>query len=191
MRKRLTLLTAVVVASLIAAVAAWAGNPHFQRFNDPVLVYGGSVSGDRVARGFKGVGGLGGPRRSPRLRGRHRGRLGQGGRYYSPDRALRGGLRLRQRRRRRAKRCEQDHTRREPRASAVFPAAKNGKATGSLLTGPLPSSAQAAAAAGIHVPVRADARVRPRHLLQHGALGGRRRDHSAGHGPRLRLGTRR
>ena len=42
MRKRLTLLTAVVVASLIAVVAAWAGNPHFLRFNDPVLVYGGA-----------------------------------------------------------------------------------------------------------------------------------------------------
>ena len=42
MRKRLTLLTAVVVASLIAAVAAWAGNPHFLRFDDPELVYLGA-----------------------------------------------------------------------------------------------------------------------------------------------------
>ena len=37
-------------------------------------------------------------------------------------------------------------------ASAVFPAAKNGKATGSLLTGPLPSSAEAAAATGFKCP---------------------------------------
>ena len=64
-------------------------------------------------------------------------------------------------------------------ASALFPAAKNGKATGSLLTGPLPSSAAAAAATGFTLPVGAVARVRPGHLLQHGALGGRRRDHSA------------
>ena len=37
-------------------------------------------------------------------------------------------------------------------ASAVFPAAKNGRATGSLLTGPLPSSADAAAATGFACP---------------------------------------
>ena len=37
-------------------------------------------------------------------------------------------------------------------ASALFPAAKNGKATGSLLTGPLPSSAAAAAATGFTCP---------------------------------------
>ena len=42
MQKRLTLLAVVVVASLIAAVAAWAGNPHFLRFDDPTLVYGGA-----------------------------------------------------------------------------------------------------------------------------------------------------
>src|SRR5688500_10288511 len=45
MRKRLTLLTAVVVASLIAAAAAWAGFPNFQRYKEPVLVYGGSTAG--------------------------------------------------------------------------------------------------------------------------------------------------
>ncbi len=50
MRKRLTLLTAVVVASLIAAVAAWAGNPHFLRFSDPELVYSGaSATAAKVA----------------------------------------------------------------------------------------------------------------------------------------------
>ena len=48
MRKRLTLLTAVVVASLIAAVAAWAGNPHFLRFDDPELVYLGASAATRV-----------------------------------------------------------------------------------------------------------------------------------------------
>jgi hypothetical protein len=37
-------------------------------------------------------------------------------------------------------------------ASAEFPAARNGRATGSLLTGPLPSSAEAAAATGFSCP---------------------------------------
>ena len=50
MRKRLTLLTAVVVASLIAAVAAWAGNPHFLRFDDPELVYSGASAATRRRR---------------------------------------------------------------------------------------------------------------------------------------------
>ena len=50
MRKRLTLLTAVVVASSIAAVAAWAGNPHFLRFNDPQLVYGGVSAATTTAK---------------------------------------------------------------------------------------------------------------------------------------------
>jgi hypothetical protein len=36
--------------------------------------------------------------------------------------------------------------------SATFPAAKNGRATGSLLTGPLPSSAEAASANGFSCP---------------------------------------
>src|SRR5687767_123838 len=45
MRKRLTLLTAVVVASLIAAAAAWAGFPNFQRYKEPVLVYDSSTAG--------------------------------------------------------------------------------------------------------------------------------------------------
>ena len=45
MRKRLTLLTAVVVAGLIAAAAAWAGFPNFQRYKEPVLVYSGSTAG--------------------------------------------------------------------------------------------------------------------------------------------------
>ena len=37
-------------------------------------------------------------------------------------------------------------------ATADFPAARNGRATGSLLTGPLPSSADAAAATGFSCP---------------------------------------
>ena len=36
--------------------------------------------------------------------------------------------------------------------SAEFPAARNGRATGSLLTGPVPSAADAAAATGFAVP---------------------------------------
>ncbi len=141
MRKRLTLLTAVVVASLIAAVAAWAGAPHFSRFTEPVLVSGSSVA----------------PARSTRRRPKRRPtsvvsdprvfveeivvvavKEGVTTRLTAPFEAVyvcvNGGVRVPN---------AQNKTTLvgNLEASAVFPAAKNGKATGSLLTGPLPSAA--------------------------------------------------
>ena len=85
MRKRLTLLTAVVVASLIAAVAAWAGNPNFSRFKDPVLVYGDSASS---AARLQATTSTLEPQRSPRLRRRHRRRRHSRRRNDAPDRAV-------------------------------------------------------------------------------------------------------
>lgn len=148
MRKRLTLLTAVVVASLIAAVAAWAGNPHFLRFSDPELVYSGaSATAAKLAAASPA------DTSDPRVlieeivvAGVKEGVttsltapfeavyvcVNSGGNVPSaPNKTTLVG---------------------ELSTSATFPAARNGRATGSLLTGPLPSSAEAAAATGFRCP---------------------------------------
>ena len=156
MRKRLTLLTAVVVASLIAAVAAWAGNPHFLRFDDPELVYLGAsaatadatfkvtatataadstVTGDpRVLIDNIVVSGV---------------KEGVTVSLTAPFEAIyvcvNGGDNV-------PSAANKTTFVGELSATADFPAARNGRATGSLLTGPLPSSADAAAATGFSCP---------------------------------------
>lgn len=149
MRNRLTLLAAVAVASLIAAVAAWAGNPNFQRYLDPVLVYGNpgasalkagtstaasSVSDPRVFVGGIVVVGI---------------REGATTRLTAPFEAVyvcvNGGGNV-------PNAANKTVLVGQLQTSAVFPAAKNGKAQGSLLTDPLPSAAAAAAATGFSCP---------------------------------------
>jgi hypothetical protein len=154
MRKRLTLLTAVVVASLIAAVAAWAGNPHFLRFDDPALVYVGAsaatadatikataTAADSTATGdprvlidnivVSGV------------------KEGVTVSLTAPFEAIyvcvNGGDNV-------PSAANKTTFVGELSATADFPAARNGRATGSLLTGPLPSSTDAAAATGFSCP---------------------------------------
>jgi hypothetical protein len=151
MRKRLTLLMAIAVGSLAVAATAWAGFPHILRFTDPELVDGSSATGaaslaaaqasttsvvsdprvlveEIVVAGVKeGV--------TTRLTAPFEAVyvcVNGSGRVPSAENkvTLVGNL----------------------EASALFPAAKNGKATGSLLTGPLPSSAEAAAATGFSCP---------------------------------------
>ena len=151
MRKRLTLLTAVVVASLIAAVAAWAGAPHFQRFTDPVLVNGGSVSGAASLAASKASAASVVP--DPRVFVEEivvvSVKEGVTTRLTAPFEAVyvcvNGGGRV-------PSAVNKTTLVGNLESSAVFPAAKNGKATGSLLTGPLPSSAQAAATTGFRCP---------------------------------------
>ena len=151
MRKRLTLLTAVVVAGLIAAAAAWAGFPNFQRYKDPVLVYGGSTSGTpRLAAAAEAAAT---PFGDPRVFvdgivvvGIKEGVTTT---LTAPFEAkyvcVNGGRNVP---------SAQNKTTLvgELEASADFPAAKNGKAQGSLLTDPLPSGAEAAAATGFACP---------------------------------------
>ena len=151
MRKRLTLLTAVVVASLIAAVAAWAGAPHFSRFTEPVLVSGSSVA--RAASLATAKASAASVVSDPRVFVEEivvvAVKEGVTTRLTAPFEAVyvcvNGGVRVPN---------AQNKTTLvgNLEASAVFPAAKNGKATGSLLTGPLPSSAEAAAATGFTCP---------------------------------------
>lgn len=151
MRRRFILLMAIGVGSLAVAVTAWAGFPHIQRFKDPVLVDGSSVSGDSSLAAAKASSDSVVP--DPRVFveevvvvGVSEGAItrltapfeavyvcvNSGGNVPNADNktTLVGNL----------------------EASAVFPAAKNGKATGSLLTGPLPSAAEAAAATGFTCP---------------------------------------
>jgi hypothetical protein len=154
MRKRLTLLTAVVVASLIAAVAASAGNPHFLRFDNPELVYLGSsaatadstfnaaaTAADSTATG------------DPRVlidnivvSGVKEGvTVSLTAQFEAIYVCVNGGDNVPS--------AENKTTFvGELSATAEFPAARNGRATGSLLTGPLPSSAEAAAETGFSCP---------------------------------------
>jgi hypothetical protein len=149
MRKRLTLLTAVVVASLIAAVAAWAGNPHFLRFSDPELVYSGAASATEAKVAAASASDTSDPRvliAEIVVAGVKEGVTtsltapfeavyvcvnGGGNVPSAPNKTVLAG---------------------QLTTSADFPAARNGRATGSLLTGPLPSPAEAAATTGFSCP---------------------------------------
>jgi hypothetical protein len=150
MRKRLTLLTAVVVASLIAAVAAWAGNPHFLRFNDPELVYfGASAATAKATATAADSTATGDPRvliDDIVVAGVKEGVTTT---LTAPFEAIyvcvNGGDNV-------PSAANKVTFVGELSASAEFPAARNGRATGSLLTGPLPSAADAAAATGFSCP---------------------------------------
>ena len=151
MRKRLTLLTAVVVASLIAAVAAWAGFPNFQRYKEPVLVYDGSTAGTlRLAAATEAAAT---PFGDPRVfvDGIVVVGIKEGvtttltAPYEAVYVCVNGGSNVPS--------AENKVTLvGELETGAVFPAAKNGKAQGSLLTDPLPSAADAAAETGFACP---------------------------------------
>jgi hypothetical protein len=148
MRKRLILLTAVVAAGLIAAVAAWAGNPHFLRFNDPELVYFGASATAAKATAA-----------SPSATGDPRVLIdnivvvgvqeGVSTSLTAPFEAVyvcvNGGSNV-------PNAANKTILAGQLTTSSVFPASRNGRATGSLLTGPLPSVAEAAAATGFACP---------------------------------------
>lgn len=153
MRKRLTLLTAVVVASLIAAAAAWAGYPNFQRYKEPVLVYGGSTAGTLSLAAATAADADATPFGDPRVfvDGIVVVGIKEGvtttltAPYEAKYVCVNGGNNVPS--------AENKVTLvGELEASADFPAAKNGKAQGSLLTDPLPSAADAAAATGFACP---------------------------------------
>jgi hypothetical protein len=151
MRKRLTLLTAVVLAGLIAAVAAWAGNPNFLRYKEPVLVYGDSTAGSlRLAAATEADAS---PFGDPRVLvdgivvvGVREGAVTRlTAQYEAVYVCVNGGANV-------PSATNKTTLVGSLEASSVFPAAKNGKAEGSLLTGPLPSAADAAAANGFVCP---------------------------------------
>ena len=141
MRKRLTLLTGVVVASLIAAVAAWAGNPHFLRFDPPEIVNVAPAASAMVAAEASSTSA------DPRvlienivIAGVKEGVTSRLTAPYEAVYVCAGSV------------DHQTELIRTLTTEADFPAAKNGRATGSLLTDPLPTPAEAAAATGFVCP---------------------------------------
>ena len=150
-RRRLVPLVVVLLGGLTFAATAWAGFPNILRYQEPTLVYGGSTSDTLASAVTAGAGAtaFGDPRVfvdgivvvgikegvPTRLRAAYEAVyvcVNGGGQVPSASNktTLVGQL----------------------QASALFPAAKNGKAQGSLLTQPLPSAAEAAAQTGFACP---------------------------------------
>ena len=145
MRKRLILLALVAVAGLMAAAAAWAGFPNILRFKEPELVYGGTTSSALkiAATAAAETSSFGDPRVFVDGIVVVGVREGVSTQLTAPFEAVyvcvNGGGNVPS--------AENKTTLvGELQASAVFQAAKNGKAEGSLLTEPLPSAEEAAAA---------------------------------------------
>jgi len=149
MQKRLTLVAVVVLASLIAAVAAWAGNPHFLRFDDPTLVYGGASAATAKATAAAPTSNTADPRVLIDNIVVVGVKEGVTTRLTAPFEAVyvcvNGGGNV-------PSAANKTTLIGQLSTSGDFPAARNGRATGSLLTGALPSSADAAAATGFSCP---------------------------------------
>jgi hypothetical protein len=149
-RRRLVPFLAVVLGSLTVAVtAAWAGFPNIQRFDDPVLVYSPEDTGtlSLMAAADSGGSAFSDPR------------IFVGGivitdvdnsvkatltaSYSATYVCVHGGV---------PSAANTTTLAGHTEASAVFPATRKHKATGSLLTQPLPSAAHAAATNGFVCP---------------------------------------
>lgn len=148
-RGRTPFLVLVLGVLVFAATAAWAGFPNFQRYKDPVLVYGTSSPGALRLAEATSASSLGDPRvfvDGVVVVGI---REGATTRLTAPFEAVyvcvNGGGKV-------PSAANKTTLVGKLETSALFPAAKNGKATGSLLTDPLPSAEAAAAATGFACP---------------------------------------
>jgi hypothetical protein len=142
---------AIAVGSLAVTATAWAGFPHILRFKDPVLVDGSSTSGavSLAAATASTTSVVSDPRVFVEEIVVVGVKEGVTTRLTAPFEAVyvcvnRSG--------RVPSAANKTTLVGNLEASALFPAAKNGKATGSLLTDPLPSSAEAAATTGFTCP---------------------------------------
>jgi hypothetical protein len=153
MRKRSILLAVVVAASLVAAVAAWAGNPHFLRVGEPTLVYGDDAGTGGAAATAMAATTASTTVGDPRVLVPEIVVVGVSDgvetTLVAPFEAVyvcvNGGGNV-------PSAANKTVLAGNLSASATFPAARNGRATGSLLTGPLPSAADAAAMTGFACP---------------------------------------
>lgn len=152
MRKRLALFTLIVLASLVAAVAAWAGFPNFQRYSEPELVYKGSTLSKTLslaAAAESGSSELADPRvyieKIVVVGVREGATTSLTAPYEAVYVCVNGGNNV-------PSAANKVTLVGQLSANALFPAAKNGKAEGSLLTGPLPTAAEAAASTGFTCP---------------------------------------
>jgi hypothetical protein len=146
MRTRLILLAAVGVAGVTAAVA-WGGNPHFLRFGEPTIVYAGAAPTAKATATAATT--MDDPRVSVENIVVVGIAEGVTTRLLAPFEAVyvcaNGGGNV-------PSAANKTILAGRLSTSGDFPAARNGRATGSLLTGPLPSSAEAAAATGFACP---------------------------------------
>ncbi|MGH3071637.1 MAG: hypothetical protein ACRDNB_05105 [Gaiellaceae bacterium] len=149
-RRRLVPTVAVVLGSLVLAVTgAWAGFPNILRFGDPELVAGDAATADELRVASATTTAL----LDPRVLVEDIVVVGiQEGvqtRLTAPFEAVyvcvNGGENV-------PSAANKTVLAGELESSALFPAAKNGRATGSLLTQALPSAAEAAAATGFACP---------------------------------------
>jgi hypothetical protein len=151
-RGRAPLLAVLLGALVFGVTAAWAGFPNILRYKDPVLVYGATTSSAstlEVAAAAASVPSLGDPRvfvdgivvvgikegTATRLTAQ----------FSAVYVCVNGGGNV-------PSAANKTTLVGQLQASGAFPAAKNGKAQGSLLTGPLPSAATAAATTGFACP---------------------------------------
>src|SRR5829696_8987377 len=150
MRNRLILLAAVVAAGLVAAMAAWAGNPHFLSIGSAQLVSGSTATATSAAKLAADASSTG---TDPRVFidnivvvGVKAGVTVQ---LTAPFQAVyvcvNGGKNV-------PSAANKTILAGQISASSQFTADRNGRATGSLLTGSLPTSAEAAAATGFACP---------------------------------------
>lgn len=152
-RRGLVLFVAAVLAGAVGVVAAWGGFPNILRFNDPELVYesGPGPGGLTVASASATdtTSAFGDPRvlvEEIVVVGIKEGvETSLTADYEAVYVCVNGGANV-------PSAANKVTLVGELETSAAFPAAKNGKATGSLLTGALPSAAEAAAATGFACP---------------------------------------
>jgi hypothetical protein len=150
-RGRVPLLVVVLGALTFAVTAAWAGFPNILRYKDPELVYGETASSTfKVAASAAAeTSGFSDPRVFVDGIVVVGVREGVSTVLTAPYEAVyvcvNGGNNV-------PSAANKTTLVGELQASAVFAAAKNGKAEGSLLTEPLPSAAEAAAATGFACP---------------------------------------
>jgi hypothetical protein len=147
MHRSLVLLAAAFAAFVVGVTAAWAGFPDMLDFDDPQLVYG-DASAARAMTAATNTSEFGDPRvlvENVVIKARE----GTVTTLTAPFEAVyvcvNGGGNA-------PNAANKTTLVGELSTSATFPAAKNGKSTGSLLTGPLPSAAAAAAATEFSCP---------------------------------------
>jgi hypothetical protein len=151
-RGRVPFLVVLLGALVFAVTAAWAGFPNFQRYKDPVLVYDSAPSALKLqatTSASTSTSSFSDPRvfvDGIVVVGVKEGVVT---RLNAPFEAIyvcvNGGDNV-------PNATNKTTLVGQLETSAVFPAAKNGKTQGSLLTGPLPSAADAAAATGFVCP---------------------------------------
>lgn len=154
MRSRgLVLLAAVVAACAVGVVAAWAGAPNILRFSAPQLVYDSGADATSLALVAKSATSSSDAFSDPRIvvqeivvAGIKEGvETSLTADYEAVYVCVNSGGNV-------PNAANKVTLVGELETSAAFPAVKNGKATGSLLTQPLPSAAEAAEATGFTCP---------------------------------------